>query len=78
MPSSFSDVPSRTYLSSLERGFKIPTLNKMAELCAVMEVPPLTLLTLAYAADSKAIDRLIARLRDELNEVLMSNNASKS
>jgi transcriptional regulator with XRE-family HTH domain len=75
---AFSDVSSRTYLSSLERGLKSPTLNKVAELCAVMEVHPLTLLTLAYAADGKAIDKLFARLRDELNAVLTSKNASKS
>jgi transcriptional regulator with XRE-family HTH domain len=75
---AFSDVSSRTYLSSLERGLKSPTLNKVAELCAVMEVHPLTLLTLAYAADCKAIDKLFARLRGELDTVLASKNASKS
>jgi transcriptional regulator with XRE-family HTH domain len=75
---AFSDVSSRTYLSSLERGLKSPTLNKLSELCAVMEVHPLTVLTLAYAADDKAIDKLFARLRDELNEVLRSKDALKS
>ena len=29
---AFSDVSSRTYLSSLERDLKSPTLNKLAEL----------------------------------------------
>lgn len=72
---AFSDVSSRTYLSSLERGLKSPTLNKVAELCAVMEVHPLTLLTLAYASDGKAIDKLFARLRDELSTVLASRAA---
>ena len=69
---AFSEVSSRTYLSSLERGLKSPTLNKVAELCAVMEVHPLTLLTLAYAADGKAIDKVFGRVRDELNAVLAS------
>lgn len=72
---AFSDVSSRTYLSSLERGLKSPTLNKVAELCAVMEVHPLTLLTLSYAADAKAIDRLSARVRDELGAVLAAKTA---
>jgi transcriptional regulator with XRE-family HTH domain len=67
---AFSDVSSRTYLSSLERGLKSPTLNKVADLCAVMEVHPLTLLTLAYASDAKAVDKLLARLRDEVTSVL--------
>ena len=29
---AFSDVSSRTYMSSLERDLKSPTLNKLAEL----------------------------------------------
>jgi transcriptional regulator with XRE-family HTH domain len=52
-PGSLSDVSSRTYMSSLERGLKSPTLSKVAELCEVMDVHPLTLLTLAYGGDSK-------------------------
>ncbi|MBI5277775.1 MAG: helix-turn-helix transcriptional regulator [Burkholderiales bacterium] len=75
---AFSDVSSRTYLSSLERGLKSPTLNKVAELCAVLEVHPLTLLTLSYATDGKAIEKLFTRLREELDAVLMSKDASKS
>jgi transcriptional regulator with XRE-family HTH domain len=75
---AFSDVSSRTYLSSLERGLKSPTLNKVSELCAVLEVHPLTLLTLAYATDGKAIDRLFTRLRGELDAVLTSKDAIKS
>ncbi len=68
---AFSDVSSRTYLSSLERDLKSPTLNKLAELCQVMDVHPLTLLTLAYAGASPAdIDRLLAQVRRELEAVL--------
>jgi transcriptional regulator with XRE-family HTH domain len=52
---AFSDVSSRTYMSSLERGLKSPTLSKVAELCEVMDVHPLTLLTLAYGGDSKGV-----------------------
>lgn len=33
---AFSDVSSRTYMSTLERDLKSPTLNKLAELCEVM------------------------------------------
>ncbi|WP_441294767.1 helix-turn-helix domain-containing protein [Halotalea alkalilenta] len=35
---AFSEVSSRTYLSSLERGVKNPTLPKLNELCQVMQV----------------------------------------
>jgi transcriptional regulator with XRE-family HTH domain len=50
----FSDVSSRTYLSSLERGTKSPTLEKIESLCQTLGVHPLTLLVLTYVAqDSK-------------------------
>ncbi len=62
----FSNVSSRTYMSTLERGLKSPTLNKLAELCEVMEIHPLTLLTLAYGGDDKGVDALIARVKSEI------------
>ena len=68
---AFSDVSSRTYMSSLERDLKSPTLNKLAELCEVMEVHPLTLLTLAYADDdAQRAEQLLAQVRQELEAVL--------
>lgn len=64
---AFSDVSSRTYLSSLERDLKSPTLNKLAELCEVMEIHPVTLLALAYSGnDSKKADQLLLQVRHEL------------
>lgn len=67
---AFSDVSSRTYMSSLERNLKSPTLHKLTELCEVMEVHPLTLLTLAYAGDStRKVDELLALVRKELQEM---------
>jgi transcriptional regulator with XRE-family HTH domain len=67
---AFSDVSSRTYMSSLERGLKSPTLSKVAELCEVMEVHPLTLLALAYGGDSKGVDKIIERVQRELTALL--------
>ncbi len=46
-------MSSRIYLSSLERDLKNRTLNKPTELCEVLELHPLTLLTLAYAGDNE-------------------------
>lgn len=67
---AFSDVSSSTYLSTLERDLKSPTLSKLAELCEVMDVHPLTLLTLAYAGDStRKTDQLLAQVREELKEI---------
>ncbi|TBU98372.1 XRE family transcriptional regulator [Stutzerimonas kirkiae] len=68
---AFSDVSSRTYLSLLERDLKSPTMHKLTELCEVMDVHPLTLLTLAYAGDStRRTDQLLAQVRQELEAVL--------
>ena len=73
---AFSDVSSRTYMSSLERDLKSPTLNKLAELCEVMEVHPLTLLTLAYADDdAQRAEQLLAQVRQELEAVLKKDDA---
>lgn len=64
---AFSEVSSRTYMSLLERDLKSPTLNKLAELCEVMNVHPLTLLTLAHAVDStQEVEELLARVGREL------------
>ena len=45
---NFSIVSSRTYLSSLERGLKSPTITKLDELAGVLGIHPLSLLALAY------------------------------
>lgn len=66
---AFSDVSSRTYLSSLERDLKSPTLNKLAELCEVMEIHPVTLVALAYGGDAKGVDMLVERVRREIAEL---------
>ena len=71
---AFSDVSSRTYMSSLERDLKSPTLHKLAELCEVMEVHPLTLLTLAYAGNNSKADQLLVQVRQELEVVLKASD----
>ncbi|CCG38077.1 helix-turn-helix transcriptional regulator [Xanthomonas citri pv. mangiferaeindicae] len=64
---AFSDVSSRTYMSTLERDLKSPTISKLTELCEVMDVHPLTLLTLAYAGDStQQLDELLGQVRQEI------------
>lgn len=73
---AFSDVSSRTYMSSLERDLKSPTLHKLTELCEVMEVHPLTLLTLAYAGNSPhKADQLLAQVRQEMEAILKKRGA---
>lgn len=72
----FSDVSSRTYMSTLERDLKSPTLSKLAELCEVMEVHPLTLLALAYGGtNARKADQLLAQVRQELEAVMTQDGA---
>ena len=44
----FSVVSSRTYLSSLERGIKAPTITKIEEIATVIGVHPLSLIAYGY------------------------------
>lgn len=67
---AFSDVSSRTYLSSLERGQKRPTLNKIEDICAVLDVHPLTLLFLAYtSSDPKSVRELMDQIAQEASSL---------
>lgn len=71
---AFSDVSSRTYMSTLERDLKSPTLKKLEELCEVLEVHPLTLLTLTYFdRNTQDIDDVLNQIRLELDKILKSH-----
>ncbi len=73
---AFSDVSSRTYMSSLERDLKSPTLHKLTALCEVMEVHLLTLLTMGYAGDSSSkTDQILALVRQELEAISKESDA---
>lgn len=65
---AFSTVSSRTYISTLERGLKNPTLDKVNEIASALSVHPLTLLTTYYLAldNTLSIDDLMTRIRSEL------------
>lgn len=70
---SFGLLSSRTYVSTLERGLKSPTLNKTDELAQVMKVHPLTLLLLAYVDLESDTERLVQTVRSELTAIRDSN-----
>jgi len=69
---TFGLQSSRTYVSTLERGLKSPTLNKIDELAEVMGVHPITLMMCAYADLDKAneIATLLQAVAAELNSIL--------
>lgn len=65
----FSIVSSRTYISSLERGLKSPTIEKVDIISSCLEVHPLTLLVLAYKSKSgMSSEELINQITAELEE----------
>lgn len=53
----FGVVSSRTYMSSLERGLKSPTVDKLEEIAGVLNVHPATILLMAYAIQAQPLDR---------------------
>ena len=63
---AFALESSRTYVSTLERGLKSPTLNKVDELARVLNVHPLTLLMAAYSGGSEAT---VAKALKEIREI---------
>lgn len=67
----FSSVSSRTYLSTLERGLKSPTLDKIEDLCETLAVHPLSLLVLTYLNTQKKmkLDSLLKKIEIEVKEL---------
>ncbi|MDD2058441.1 helix-turn-helix domain-containing protein [Pseudomonas sp. GD03860] len=66
----FALVSSRTYVSTLERGKKAPTLQKIDDLAGRIGIHPLSLIVTAYLiqAPESSMDDLITRLREEAIE----------
>jgi transcriptional regulator with XRE-family HTH domain len=66
----FGLVSSRTYISTVERELKSPTLGKIEQIAEVLAVHPLVLLTVAYmdTVTAKEIERTTTLLRSQLLE----------
>lgn len=67
----FATVSSRTYLSTLERGLKSPTLEKVDQLAGVLDVHPLTILVATYVGKERHqdVELLFQKIREELCSV---------
>ena len=74
----FSDVSSRTYLSTLERGLKSPTLEKIDALAATLQIHPISLLTLSYwmQEEKPDLDAYLATVRQQVLEVMSSGEVT--
>lgn len=64
----FADVSSRTYLSTLERGQKSPTLDKVHVLAQTIGIHVLSLMTLTYLCSKNELemDSLFEKIRIEI------------
>ena len=67
----FSQVSSRTYLSTLERGLKSPTIDKVEGLASVLGVHPLTLIARSYLLmnEDVLLEDLLTRIREDLSDL---------
>ncbi len=72
-------MSSRTYLSSLERGLKSPTLEKINQLAGTLDVHPLTILVATYVARDANLDveGLFQTIKDELAGMSSLDDLSK-
>lgn len=68
----FGLVSSRTYISTIERGLKSPTLGKVEALAGVLGIHPLALLAVAYMdrLTPKDVERATSTLRSQLMKIL--------
>lgn len=64
-------VSSRTYVSSLERGLKSPTLDKIDSLAEALNVHPLTLVALTYLRSRTRSEQraILEKVRSQLEEL---------
>ena len=69
----FSIVSSRTYLSSLERGLKSVTLEKLEEIATVLNVHPSTIVVMAYSIKNPSIthNELLDNIRREIDKLII-------
>lgn len=67
----FGIVSSRTYVSTVERGLKSITLEKLDEIATVVNLHPLALVTLAYlqANNQVKLEDLMDQITTELSAI---------
>lgn len=67
----FSDISSRTYMSSLERGLKSPTIDKIQQISDVLEIHPVSIMVATYLAANPGttIEALFERVKSDLDVV---------
>lgn len=74
----FGVVSSRTYMSTLERGLKSPTIDKLDEISNTMGVHPASLILSAYALLSETADvqEILEQVQAETAQLLAKSSKS--
>jgi transcriptional regulator with XRE-family HTH domain len=67
----FSEVSSRTYISSLERGKKSITIEKLDQISKSLNIHPITLLSLTYLNYDKNlnVENLVSHIHQQLKKL---------
>lgn len=66
----FEGVSSRTYLSTLERGMKSPTLVKVDALSTILDVHPLTILVSTYSEiEGRDLEEIFKDVMKEIRDL---------
>ena len=70
-------VSSRTYVSSLERGLKNPTIEKLDEIATAIDFHPLALLTFAYLRSRKhaSVPALMKEIEEQVQLLIESEES---
>lgn len=68
---ALDQVSSRTYVSTLERGLKSPTLDKINSISEALNIHPLTLVAYTYLRQASLAEQqaLLRRVEAELAEL---------
>lgn len=66
----FTAVSSRTFVSSIERGLKSPTVEKLSELASAMRMDPATLVVVASMLERRNPKAALDQICSEALEVL--------
>lgn len=71
----FGIVSSRTYISTIERGLKSVTLDKLNEISTVLNIHPMTLIGMAFLKLNKnlSVTDLSQQVSSEMTEIAEFN-----
>lgn len=60
---------SQSFISTIERGHRSPTIEKFQQLAAFLGISPVTLLAYAYLKEGDSVDELLSAVRQQLAEI---------